>query len=340
MKGTFHTMRYVAPLSKNEIKNLMNIKTYDSSARARDRAHAVILSDEGYRMNDIADILGVGRDTVSSWLDAWEKSSYEGLHDKPRSGRPSTLTEEEKKIAEKLTEENPRSPKKVIQLLYDMTGKTISLRTFRRLAGKADLIWKRVRKTVKPKRDEEEFEKAKKEIAELKEQQKKGDIDIFFFDESGFDLRPEVPYARQRKGKTTEIPSFRSSRINVVGFFNTENNDFHCLTFKCSVDSEIVIACFDDFSDRIDKKTVVILDRASFHTSGDILEHIENWEKKGLFLKHLPPYSPELNAIEILWRFIRHYWLPFSAYVSFVALREELEKVLRGIGSEYVINFS
>ena len=174
-------MRYVAPLSKNEIKNLMNIKTYDSSARARDRAHAVILSDEGYRMNDIADILGVGRDTVSSWLDAWEKSSYEGLHDKPRSGRPSTLTEEEKKIAEKLTEENPRSPKKVIQLLYDMTGKTISLRTFRRLAGKADLIWKRVRKTVKPKRDEEEFEKAKKEIAELKEQQKKGDIDIFFW---------------------------------------------------------------------------------------------------------------------------------------------------------------
>jgi hypothetical protein len=26
---------------------------------------------------------------------------------------------------------------------------------------------------------------------------------------------------------------------------------------------------------------------------------------------------PKLNLIEILWRFIKYYWLPFSAYTSF-----------------------
>lgn len=70
------------------------------------------------------------------------------------------------------------------------------------------------------------------------------------------------------------------------------------------------------------------------------MKNIEKWEKKGLFVKYLPPYSPELNPIEILWRFIKYLWLPFSAYTSFRNLVEEVEKVLKGIGSEYIINFS
>ena len=128
-------MRYVAPLSENETENLKNIMRDDPSSRARARARAVILSGERYRINDIADILAVGRDTVSSWFDAWEKSSYEGLCDKPRNGRPPVLNEEEKKIVIKLAGENPRTPGKIIQLLFEITGKKISLRTLRRLVA-------------------------------------------------------------------------------------------------------------------------------------------------------------------------------------------------------------
>ena len=36
------------------------------------------------------------------------------------------------------------------------------------------------------------------------------------------------------------------------------------------------------------------------------------WVKRGLIIKYLPPYSPELNLIEILWRFMKYDWLPFS----------------------------
>jgi transposase len=54
----------------------------------------------------------------------------------------------------------------------------------------------------------------------------------------------------------------------------------------------------------------------------------------------LPPYSPELNLIEILWRFIKYKWLPFSAYLTFETLVEEVEKVLKNVGSEWFINFS
>ena len=35
--------------------------------------------------------------------------------------------------------------------------------------------------------------------------------------------------------------------------------------------------------------------------------------KKGLMIKYVPSYAPELKLIEILWRFLKYYWLPFSA---------------------------
>jgi transposase len=43
---------------------------------------------------------------------------------------------------------------------------------------------------------------------------------------------------------------------------------------------------------------------------------------QGLYLLFLPPYCPELNLIEILWRKIKYEWLPVSAYESFKDLSE------------------
>ncbi|MBT7191120.1 MAG: hypothetical protein HN916_13110 [Anaerolineae bacterium] len=90
----------------------------------------------------------------------------------------------------------------------------------------------------------------------------------------------------------------------------------------------------------IKKKTVVIIDNASVHTSALFKQNIKKWEKRGLFLKYLPTYSPELNLIEILWRFIKYKWLDLAAYSSFKKLNEEIQKVLEGVGSKYQITFA
>lgn len=60
---------------------------------------------------------------------------------------------------------------------------------------------------------------------------------------------------------------------------------------------------------------------------------------QGLFIKYLLPYSPELNLIEILWRFIKYSWLPFSAYLDFAALKNALDAVLENVGIKYRITF-
>jgi len=82
------------------------------------------------------------------------------------------------------------------------------------------------------------------------------------------------------------------------------------------------------------------MDNSSIHRSEEFEEYLAQWKKKGLRIKYLIPYAPELNLIEILWRHIKYLWLPFSAYQCMESLREALEHILKDFGSKYQITFA
>jgi transposase len=312
---------------------------HDDSARTRSRAHSILLSAQGKRINEIASIYHVDRDTVSAWLTAWEQRGMEGLYDQPRSGRPAKLTPEEQELALGYLKEDPRGFKRVAARLLTETGKRVSLSVLKRLAKKARLRWKRVRKSLKDKRDPEAFAHGQRELWALQEQHKRGEIGLYYFDEAGFALDPCLPYAWQQEGEVIEVPAWQRGRVNVLGFMNTDN-DLHPFLFEESVNSAVVVACFDVFCQTIEQKTVVVMDNASIHRSDEFESNLPRWKNKGLLIKFLPEYSPELNLIEILWRKIKYEWLPFSAYYGLSAMIEALEDILRKFGAEYQITFA
>ena len=177
------------------------------------------------------------------------------------------------------------------------------------------------------------------EIKELIQQHKENELDLCYFDESGFTLEPCVPYAWQQSGETIEIPSSNSKRLNVLGFVNRDCR-FDSFVFEGSVNTSVVVACIDEFAKQIKKPTTLIIDNASTHTSNEFNENLERWKEKNLSIYRIPPYSPELNIIEIIWRKIKYEWLPFSAYESYASLQEELFKVLSNIGKNYKVEFA
>lgn len=331
--------KYVNPLDGEEIEQLKKMMNTSDSVRARVRAHCVLLSSEGYGVDEIARIYHADRDSVSSWIDKWEQSGVEGLYDKPRSGKPPKLCESEIEVVMELIKEHPHSPKTILAKIFDKIGKTISISTMKRIVRKYGFRWKRMRKSVKSKRDENEFGKAEKEIEQLKEQQMSGEIDLYYFDESGFSTGSCVPYAYQPIGETMTIEAFDRRRLNVAGFMSTDNKlESYC--FECNMDTRVVITCFEEFSKTVTKKTIVIPDNSSAHHSEEFQEKIMIWEKKGLFVKYLPKYSPELNLIEILWRFMKYGWLSLIAYLSFESLVNSAEHILKNFGIEYQIDFA
>jgi len=62
-------------------------------------------------------------------------------------------------------------------------------------------------------------------------------------------------------------------------------------------------------------------------------------EEQDVLIFLLPPYSPELNLIEKLWRRIKYQWIPFDAYLSFQNLEERLLFVFNNMGKQYDIIF-
>lgn len=331
-------MKYVSRLTGEQRRQLHQMMHHDPCPRVRHRAHAILLSDQGYSREEIADIYQVQADTVSKWIDTWEEQSYQGLVDAPRSGRPKALNEAEQAHAIDLIKKTPRQIKGVIHQLAEQLGKTVSRSTLKRLIKGAKGRWKRGRRSLRSKRDPDEFAKGQTEVQDLRRRQQRREIGLFFFDECGFSLDPSIPYAYQFPGEDLEIPSSTSRRLNVVGFLSPDMT-FHSFVFECSINSDVVIACVDDVCERITQETWVVLDNAPMHTSDAFEECIERWEAKGLFVYRLPAYSPELNLIEILWHFMKYFWLPFSAYVSFEALVQAVEEILRKIGEEFCIHF-
>jgi DDE superfamily endonuclease len=196
-----------------------------------------------------------------------------------------------------------------------------------------------VRKSLKKRRDPDAFAQCQRELTALQHQEDQGKIALYYFDEAGFALDPTIPYAWQEPKSVIELPAMRSGRINVLGFMN-RNNDLHAFMFAQSIHTGVVIACFDAFCQTITTQTVVGVDNASIHRSEEFEDRIPYWKKRGLIIKYLSPYSPELNLIEILWRRIKYTWLPFSAYECLNALSEALETILSQVGSEYQITFA
>lgn len=331
--------KFVRPLTDEEREILKYLVDHGETPRIRRRAHAVLLSDSGKALNEIAEIFETTRVTVTLWINNWEQLGPRGLADKVRSGAPPKLNEEETDKVLELLREQPHSPKIVLNEIPKVIDKTISRSTLRRIARSSGLRWKRMRRSLKSQRDEDEFREAQQELAEFIAGHKAGDLDLFYFDQAGFSVTSTVPYGWQPIGERIEIPSRKSKQINALGFLRYDGR-FKWYTVDESIDSEIVIACFNDFAKSLRRVTVVAIDNASVHTSAAFESNISQWEAKGLFLYFLPPYCPELNLIEIIWRMIKHHWLPLKAYESFQSLMTELHKVLSQIGSRYVVDLA
>lgn len=296
----------------------------------RMRAHAIILSDDQYEIEQIVEIFGVKRDTVRDWIRRFEQGGVDALRDEDRPGGPRKLNEEEEEILQDLLRRYPSRPATVIARLRARTGKSIGRDTLRRYAKRFHLSWKRFRRSLRKKRDEKAFRLAQDELAELL---KEPELDVVYFDEAGFSLKGVVPYGWLPVGKRRDVPvtGAHGSNVQVIGF---EHQDGHTQTYlhKGYVSTETVIQIMDDFCETIEQTTVVVLDNASCHTSHAFKACVERWAARGLLVYHLPPYSPELNSIERLWKKLKYQLMPAEAWEKFSTLLNTLTSKLCDIG--------
>lgn len=96
----------------------------------------------------------------------------------------------------------------------------------------------------------------------------------------------------------------------------------------------------DRFSWSLSKRTVVVLDNAGVHTARKVKELINVWRNRGMYLFFLPPYSPQLNIIEMLWREMKQGWIRPTDYNTIDDLFYSVNRICADIGQNLFLNFS
>ncbi len=108
------------------------------------------------------------------------------------------------------------------------------------------------------------------------------------------------------------------------------------------MDRFVVVEVFEDFLSSLDptRRKAIVIDNAPPHVSEFFQLHEEHWkERYNAELVPLSSYSPELNLIEILWRFVKYKWLPWKAYQTIEKLQEEIRNIFLNVGNEFIISF-
>jgi len=131
---------------------------------------------------------------------------------------------------------------------------------------------------------------------------KSGGVQLFFVDASHFVMGGFVGVIWAKVRRFVKTASGRS-RYNVLGALNFVTKKVETVTNDSYIRSDSVIALIDKLvANSIGKPIKLILDNAKYQRCGLVMEYARNL---GVELIFLPTYSPNLNLIERLWKFVK-----------------------------------
>lgn len=162
---------------------------------------------------------------------------------------------------------------------------------------------------------------------------------LLYLDEVGFSLalKPIKTWTPKGSGVQFEIPSRHGSagRLNLLGALDFASNRLFCRDLQGCCEGGKCADFLDCLAEQatLETLTVVVLDNARFHKAKPIKEKEANWQAKGLYLRYLPPYSPQLNLVEGCWRVLKGFLLPRRCYPSLTDLKQAVFSTLDLLGA-------
>ena len=105
-----------------------------------------------------------------------------------------------------------------------------------------------------------------------------------------------------------------------------------------STTAELFLGFVEGLAKTLTKPLVIVIDNASIHRARAIQPALRLLEKKGITLKFLPPYSPELNRIEKLWWLMKHRWMALKRRTK-EELEQTVEHILTNFGGLFKMTF-
>jgi len=288
--------------------------------KQRDKIKGILLLNRGYAYTEIAEILLIDQTTVWRWYESYASEGIDGLMKDNYTGGTSKLTERQQtKLIEHLesnmyltAKEICAFVKKTFKVSYTPKGMTSLLHqlgfTYKKpkhIPGKADI------------EAQKEFIKKFRKL-----QKKKSAEDRIYFMDGVHPMHNSQPaYGWIRKGKDMVLKANTGrQRINLNGAYNLED---HTVVIQEAemINGQSTVSLLKEMLQKQPLGLIyVILDNARYYRSGFVQDFVS--QNKRIRLLFLPPYSPNLNVIERLWKFFKKKVIYNSYYAEFAVFRK------------------
>ncbi|MDR4506735.1 MAG: IS630 family transposase [Candidatus Brocadiaceae bacterium] len=168
---------------------------------------------------------------------------------------------------------------------------------------------------------------------------------IYFMDGTHPHHNSVAAYGWIKKGKTKELKSNTGrQRLNINGAINIESVNT-VVDYGDSVNAQSTISLLKKIESKHSEAEVIytICDNAKYYRSKKVKEYLKGSKVK---IVYLPPYSPNLNLIERLWKYFHKIVLYNKYYATFDEFKKacksffrQMKKYKEDIGSLLTENF-
>ena len=304
-------------LTAREVVILQEAHHSSRLRKSADRIKTILLLNQDFTYEQIARLLLLDEGTLRRYEKEYRKNGIDGLLESRYLGSVSFLSKtQEKELKAELRETIYETVQEVVVYVAKTYNKTYSIEGMTHLLHRLRFVYKKT-KVVPGKVDLEKQEAFKKEYKALK-QNKKPEDKIYFVDAAHphHNNRPFYGWIYKGEEKAIKTNSGRT-RINLNGAVSLEDMDIIVLqeeTVNTHAMMRLVLALEEK---QPTGEIYLILDNARYNHSYLFALFLEDHQR--VHLKYLPPYSPNLNSIERLWKFYykKHQDMYFEKFKDF-----------------------
>jgi transposase len=304
-----------ALLSAKERLKLIKTHKKESKQRYADRIKTILLLDSNWPIIKITEALLLDENTIRNYKERYESGGLEGLCSDAYQGRPCSLNEKELVRLEKELRANIYlTTKEVIIFVKETFGIEYSQGGMANLLHRIGFSYKKP-DIVPGKADAEKQEDFLQAYREL--QRTKGNKNKVYFVDGVHPQHNSMPgYGWLPRGERTKLKSNTGrERLNLNGALDASTleviaDQYERLNAESTIDFFKTIEVKNLKADKI----YLILDNAGYYKGEKIREYLKNSKIELIFL---PPYSPNLNLIERLWKFFKKTVLYNKYYPTF-----------------------
>ncbi len=288
------------PPSKTEELRRLRRKTRD--ARVHSRATCILMLCDGFSVKQVCMVLGIDDNTVYRHGKAAMELSADDFLSVSHPGYFGKLDSVQLgRLSRELTERLYTTCEQVCAWVLEQFGVRYTAEGMARLLHRSGFVYKKT-KQVPCRADRGAQEDFLEEPEDLLEEP---DAAIYYLDGVHPTHNTRSLHGWIPRGTDHELPTASGrDRVNINGALNAMDPTEVIVEITERVNSESTRALYQKIVEaNPDKKTVhVICDNAKYYRNKELKRWVEGTKTVQVFL---PPYSPNLNLIERLWKFLR-----------------------------------